>query len=389
MKRREFLQSLAGITLLGVLPSMGMARTVPAWRRSLILIELQGGNDGLNTVIPYRDPGYRALRPRLAIAHDRLVALSDGIALHPSLAGLQRVFGAHELAIVQGMGYPEPNRSHFRSIDIWETASGSRRILDKGWVADLLDHQQLPESLMTGALVFGRDPGPVRNARAPSLVLSGGARVLSQHHDSRMRHSVSANPALRHILTVERQTEKAMDKLARSLRQGRQLRTRFPRTPLGRQLEIVARLMINDIRVPVIKLGMGGFDTHSNQPGRHARLLRQFNDAVMAFREAMRATGRWNDILMMTYSEFGRRARENGSRGTDHGTSAPHFVIGGQVRGGLYGRYPSLARLENGDLTWHVDYRSLYHTISRDWLGMAIPPNLRRFTPIRGLLRPL
>ena len=386
MKRREFLQSLAGLSLLGAVPSLATAAATPDWRRTLVLVEMQGGNDGLNTVIPYRDPRYRQLRPRLAIPHDQLLSLNDSLALHPSLAGFKGLFEQRELAVIQGVGYPDPNRSHFRSIDIWETASGSHRTLGKGWLAQVLDRQRLPDKLMTGALVIGRDPGPVRNARSPNLILSGAARLLRSHRGLHPEMPAYANPALRHIMAVEQQTDHALMKLAQTFRRGVMPGVAFPRTRLGRQLEVVARLLINNIHVPVIKIGFGSFDTHSNQPGRHANLLKQMNDAVTAFRAAMRAAGKWNDVLLMTYSEFGRRARENGSRGTDHGTSAPHFVIGGKVRGGLYGRYPSLSHLQQDDLAWHVDYRSLYHTVSRSWLGMDPGPHLRKFAKIRNLV---
>lgn len=366
MDRRSFFRLMAGSALAARTPDL--RAEVVRDNRILLLIELQGANDGLNTVVPYDNPEYRRLRPTLGIPREKVLTLSEKAGLHPSCKGFFDLWKKGNLAIVQGLGYPNPNRSHFRSIEIWETASDSDEILQTGWLAPFLNGDNNTASPSTRALALGQDAGPLIGAPDRTVVLSDMKKFLRQAKMLKALEKQTDNPSLRHLLSVRNGMQSAAAGFAEAYADRSAIAWPFPKTRLGEQLATVAGLVAKNSGVQIYKLGLGSFDTHANQLPRHAALLRELGNAVAAFEKAMRASGHWNDILLMTYSEFGRRAAENGSRGTDHGTAAPHFVAGGRVRGGFYGAAPSLTDLENDDLRYAVDFRSLYRTIESDWL---------------------
>jgi uncharacterized protein (DUF1501 family) len=367
MNRRDFLK-------LSLLASGGFVRPVLAapradFSRVLVLVELNGGNDGLNTVIPYADRRYPELRPRLAIARDSVLALSDHLGLHPALEPLLPSWQNKELAIVLGVGYPEPNRSHFRSIEIWDTASQANETLTEGWLARLFERHPLPTSFAAHSAVFGRGEGPMAGPHMRNLVLQDPQRFLQAAGKLRELPAAPRNAALAHLLTVHSETHQAAGIMQERLRATAELPARFPATRLGRELEAATRLLMARTPIAVIKVSHGSFDTHSQQRAPHERLLKELAEALAAFRTALKQERLWDQILVLTYSEFGRRAAENGGQGTDHGTAAPHFLLGGRVRGGFHGRQPSLTHLVDGDLMHHVDFRSLYATVARRWWG--------------------
>jgi len=342
--------------------------------RTLVLVELKGGNDGLDTLIPFRDPDYYRLRPRLAVAKDQVLPLADDQGLHPGLEPLMPLWQAGEMAVIQGLGYPEPNRSHFRSIAIWETGSGSERVLTDGWLRPVLADHSGPWSraspdVPADALVLGRSSGPVAGT---------GLRVIHIDRPGTMRTWMRAparppvasdSPALAHVLAVEAQSREAAAALARRIEQPIARMDAVPGGRFGRTLALTAAVVAAGLGIPVIKLELNGFDTHTNQAATRRRLLQDLAEGVAAMRKALIDKGAWDRVLVMTYSEFGRRAAENGSGGTDHGTAAPHFLWGGRVKGGLLGEAPSLRRLVGGDLVHTTDYRSLYQTVATGWLG--------------------
>jgi uncharacterized protein (DUF1501 family) len=356
MKRREFLSTAAAAGAAFSLPhlSFGVALTdagnfasgcakVPAngalmsatstrsatsaagGRKLLVLIELKGGNDGLNTVVPYADPLYYRLRPRVAVSRDTVLPVSERAALHPALEPLMPLWQSGQLAIVQGLGYPQFNLSHFRAAEIWDTASDAHRYLRDGWLARALAHSGAGHAMPGGGgLVAGSaERGP----------LAGAACAV------KMLTTSSINEVLR------------------------------------------AQRMLG---ASVIRVTLNGFDTHFNQRERHAALLAQFAQGIGALRASLVELGVWNDTLVVTSSEFGRRPRENDTGGTEHGSSAAHFVTGGRVRGGLYGAPPSLSQLDgNGDLPMAIDFRCLYATVLRSWWGCDAAAVLeRRFEPL-------
>ncbi len=389
MKRRDFLDSLAS----GALATAGakacglalLASHAPGWAqaanqrassvadRILILIELKGGNDGLNTVVPFTDSTYYSLRNTIAIPPDDVIKIDTRIGLHPELKAALPLWEKGELAIVQGVGYPSPNLSHFRSIEIWETSSKASEYLDEGWVTRAMKAGLGRVSNFTaeGVLIGGNDLGPLAGARAVTLnnpeAFVNQARLASQTSEP-----VQGNAALQHLLRVEADIGLA----AQGLRGDRfSFNTEFPQGQFGNGVRAAAQVVASQkgkAGVPVIMLTLGSFDTHQNQLGTHANLLRQLGEGMAALKSALTELGAWDRTLVMTFSEFGRRARQNNSGGTDHGTAAPHFLAGGAVRGGLYGQAPDLTRLDAAQNLVHTtDFRQIYATVAQSWWGVA------------------
>lgn len=371
MQRRTLLKFASVAPFCLALPEVTALAPSAHWERVLILVELRGGNDGLNTVVPYQDETYYRLRPQIAVPRPQVLQLSEQLGLHPALAPLMPAWQAHELAVVLGVGYPQPNRSHFRSIEIWDTASNSTEVLQDGWIARLFARQSPPASFAADAMVLGLEPGPLHGQNLRTITMQQPQQFLERASHVQPVVKPTTNPALAHLLAVQQEVSHAATSLQRTLTANPVPELTFPTTPIGRQLQVVARLLISRTPVAVLKVSHGSFDTHSRQQETHQRLLQELAEALSAFRQAMQTAGLWSNVLLMTYAEFGRRVAENGSAGTDHGTAAPHLLLGGQVRGGLYGQQPPLSHLVDGDLAHTVDYRSLYLTVARRWWGIS------------------
>jgi uncharacterized protein (DUF1501 family) len=369
--RRDFLK-LAALAPFAGTRALAAAIAQPS-RRLLVLVELRGGNDGLNTVVPYADPAYAALRPRLAVARDQVVKLTEKTGLHPSLEKLHARWEARELAIVQGVGYPQPNLSHFRSIEIWDTASKSDEYLDAGWLARAFAASPSPASFAADGVVVGAGSmGPMAGGPARCIALADPAQFLRNARLAR-GEGETRNAALAHILRVERDVRASAEKLTAD----RRFEAAFPAGPFGNAVGTAAQLAANESGVAVVRLSLGSFDTHANQQGTHANLLRQLAEGIDALRAALVEAGRWNTTVIATYAEFGRRPRENQSGGTDHGTASAHLVTGGAVKGGLYGAAPALDRLDGeGNLPHAVDFRGYYATFLERWWGIDSKPVL-------------
>jgi len=380
MDRRNFLSAIGAATISAWMPGAAFAqRPGASYDRLLVLVELKGGNDGLNTVVPYTDPAYAQLRPRLAVARDQVLQLDQQAGLHPSLEPLMASWKNQELAVVQGVGYPGPNLSHFRSIDIWDTASGSNEYLTDGWLARAFAAAPAPATFAADAVVVGgAEMGPLRGGTR-AIALANPEQFLRQ-----ARYAAPAgqarNAALQHILRVEENIAQAATRLSGN----RAFATEFPAHPFGNAVRIASQLVAGEAGIAAVKIALGGFDTHSGQPGRHAQLLKALAEGMAALKSALVELGRWDTALVMTYSEFGRRPRENLSNGTDHGTAGAHFLLGGRVKGGLYGQSPALSRLDgNGNLPFAVDFRDLYATVLGRWWGVDATRALRgRFSPL-------
>ncbi|MHB1678434.1 MAG: DUF1501 domain-containing protein [Sulfuriferula sp.] len=364
MLRRDFLKAIACIPLIGSLPDLAIAATADGrYENLLILIEFKGGNDGLNMVIPYADANYYRLRPRIAIARDQVLQLDERTGLHPSLQSLLPLWQAQELAIIQGIGYPEPNLSHFRSIEIWDTASASDEYLDKGWLSQTFMQFPPPHSFAAEGVSLGsEDLGPLAGG-ARAIVLNNAEQFARQARFANDAATQTNNASLAHILTVEREIRHAASHIDGHYN----FRTEFPATAFGNSVHTAAEVIANQSGVAVVRITLNGFDTHANQGPAQTRLLKQFADGMVALKSALLELNRWDSSLIMTYSEFGRRPQDNDGNGTDHGTAAAHFVIGGKVQGGLYGKPPALDQLENGNLVHAVDFRSLYATAAEKW----------------------
>lgn len=341
--------------------------------RILLLVELKGGNDGLNTVIPYADPLYRDLRPGIGVARERVLQLDEHVGLHARLEPLMEAWQARELAIVQGVGYPDPNRSHFRSIEIWDTASSSTQNLSEGWVARALEHAVLRKGAGVDGVVIDTNALPLMGPDLRTIVMQDARAFLRQTQVQRDDPvDDGGNPALRHLLAVQRELNAAAAGLREKLQAAPEpVRGYAEQGPFGEQLDLATRLIAGGVPVLAVKIALAGFDTHANQAPTHEALLAVLAKGLATFRYNMIAAGRWDDVLVLTYSEFGRRARQNASEGTDHGTAAPLFVLGGRVKGGLHGSHPSLEDLQEGDLRHTVDFRDVYSAVARGCWGQS------------------
>lgn len=370
MNRRDFIKLAGSISLLTNTPrGLLAANLAPA--SYLLLVELNGGNDGLNTVIPFKDPMYKKLRPNLAINPDNIIKVSPSLGLHNSLTSLMPTWQANELAIINGVGYAEPNRSHFRSIEIWDTASDSEEYLYDGWLARAIAGQFNHHNYVTEGIVFGRNTAPLSGNGINAINLKNLKQFIRQSKRITSLQKSTTNDSLAHLLAIQSNLSESAKAIQKKLSGKLVSPGNFPTNPFAKSLKEAASLIVNDAAAPVIKVSLSGFDTHSNQQGKHSTLLKQLAEGLSAFRQSMINAGVWDNVLVMTYSEFGRRAKENASRGTDHGTAAPHFMLGGKVNGGLYGEQPSLNKLDNNDLKYHIDYRQMYNTVINDWWGLS------------------
>ena len=383
MKRREFIKFSALTAALLAMPSAAWAgQTIPD-EKIVVLVELEGGNDGLNTVIPYTDPHYYDLRGALAISKEEVLPLDNRLGLHPKLAKLKEIWDEEKLAIILGVGYADPNRSHFRSIDIWTTASDSDEYLSTGWVGRLFSQNPVSKRFFSDSLTIGNDDTkPFEAAGMNNIVLTTPESFIKKAGDVPHIDNVSEDTMLAHVIETQNNLSDAVEKMKSSMQNPVPLETEFPNTGLGKKLENITLLLKNGIKAPVFKVALGSFDTHQNQAPTHARLLEELSDALGAFKEGLKEAGDWDKTVIMTYSEFGRRVAANASNGTDHGTAAPHFMMGGKIRGGFYSTQPALDDLDaNGDLKYTIDYRSLYQTIIQKWWGIE-DSYLSGFAPV-------
>ncbi|MCK6486152.1 MAG: DUF1501 domain-containing protein [Phycisphaerae bacterium] len=367
--------------------------------RVLVVVQLAGGNDGLNTVIPVRNDDYYRARPQLGIPRDAALRLTDELGLHPEATGLKELYDEGLLSIVQSVGYPNPDRSHFKSTDIWMTADPEER-MHSGWLGRYFD-----------CTCKGNDPvdsrrGIALTSESPLALHSGRFRPVSfaapdqltwrpgPSHDGAEQAFAKLNRpdrraddghlpdgTLKPVSMLDYLQRTAMDarlsaeqiQKAAGEGEGRQRRRpldflRPGRTDLSQQLRMVARMIAAGLPTRVYYASMGGFDTHANQRGTHQNLMRQLGAALSTFFADLRQNGHLDRVLLMTFSEFGRRVAENASGGTDHGAAAPMFLAGAPVAAGLHGEPPGLADLDRGDLKWKIDFRQVYASVLSDWL---------------------
>ena len=366
--RRTFLKGALAFPAAAALPGLfaKAAWAAGAGDEVLVLVRLDGGNDGLNTVIPFGDDLYYRARPGIGVKSP--MKLDDHVGLHPSLGGLRGAWDDGALAVVQGVGYPNSSRSHFTSTDIWHTAFTTPPERWSGWAGralDAMDEGEVPALQL--------DPAPL------SLAITGERVVVPAVADAesfRVRGNKELLAALvarpRDSATAEQVRKsgasayKTAERLEKAFGSGDA--AGYPDTDLARRLWQIARLVEGGLPARVYAVRLSGFDTHSRQANAHAVLLRMLGDALGAFQKDLKAKGLDQRVLAMTYSEFGRRVEENRSLGTDHGAAAPLFVMGGRVKGGLKGAHPSLADLEQGDLRHHTDFRQVYATVLERWL---------------------
>ena len=362
--RREFL-SLAGYTFLfSGFPSLVWSKLN---RKILILVELQGANDGLNTVIPLNQKYYYRLRPNIGIKKNKILTISDENGLHYSLKNIAKTYENGNVKIVQNLGYPHAVLSHFRSIDIWETGGDGKKQYRNGWLVDSLNNYSRKLNLDAKAMFLDNSNSIFRGGGNGFI---GPNAIGLEPEEIEVRDTVvpvddRKNFGLLNEILIKRKEESNMLKNLIAKFSKVKNRYSFGGGQLGSQLSNVCNLIASEIYIPVYKVALGSFDTHNNQSNTHRNLLRDLDTSLSSTINALKDIGVWKDTLIMTYSEFGRRANENGSRGTDHGMAAPHFILGGSIEGGITGQYDDLSNLWNNNINYKVDYRSLYEFVLR------------------------
>jgi uncharacterized protein (DUF1501 family) len=388
----------------------------------LVVLQMAGGNDGINTVVPYANDFYRKARPRIGLKADDVLKISDDIGLHPALKGFKDLYDGGELSIIQGVGYPNPNRSHFRSTEIWQTASDSDRVEKHGWLGRYFDNacqgadpavgvtigSQLPEAFFAAKpkgvcfsnpqnYRFIANGDATEEYKKLNELETSGPGMTPDDSSTDMQNSggsismlpagmpMTGGRAIDFISRTALDAQHSSDEI-RNVAARVQNQAAYPNSPLGGSLKMVAKLIGGGLPTRVYYVSQGGYDTHTNQVATQQRLLQDLGDSTKAFVEDMKAQGNMQRVLVMTFSEFGRRVAENANGGTDHGAAAPMFIVGNKVKAGLLGQYPSLAPqdLYQGDVKFNVDFRSVYAGVLEDWLKTRSATVLgKQFTPLR------
>src|SRR5262245_7051760 len=377
LSRRRFL--VDGLRVTALVP--GLARLGrgdgAGGERVLVVVQLTGGNDGLNTVVPYAQDAYYRLRPTLAQKRSGLHALDGEHGLHPSLRDLASLYDEGRLTVVQGVGYPHPDRSHFRSLEVWHSGDPEQASRGIGWLGRLADQIVAAAPGAMPAVHVGDEDLPLalmgRSVSAPSLADEKSLHLhdlpgLEGERLALVTDTAGAPGELAFLRAAARNAYEVSMRLEHVLE--RQRAASYPDLGLARKLRLVAKLVAGGFDTRIFLVTLGGFDTHARQTALHAALLEELARSLSAFERDLQGSGAAGRVLTLVFSEFGRRAEENASRGTDHGAAAPVFVLGGPGKGGLLGRAPDLARLSDGDVAFTTDFRALYTAIERDWMGL-------------------
>jgi uncharacterized protein (DUF1501 family) len=401
LTRRDVLQGSSLSLLSLAVPDLLRAAPV-ADGKTLVVIQLAGGNDGLNTVVPIGQPEYRKLRPTVGLAPEEVLPLErDGLALHGGLKRLHQRWQSGQLAAVLGVGLPKPNRSHFEATAIWQSARLEAQLEPTGWLGRALESRS--DSFRQPLVALGIGGGglsPVLYAKGSPFTSLMSLEAFTVQPDRRypndapalnaglagLHQELSKEPAELGLLRRVGRTALASSAALADAVKGYRSMAEYPKGPFGDALRLVGQLMAASLGVRVCHLTLGGFDTHANQKRQQAPLLQQLSEGVCALLDDAAEHGAGSRLVVMTYSEFGRRAQENASGGTDHGAGSVAFVAGERVAGGLHGPVPRLDALVDGDVPCSVDFRSVYSAILRDWLAVAPAPVVGQ-VPVLGLLR--
>ena len=364
-------------TLAGELATQDQSSSVTD--RILVVIQLSGGNDGLNTIVPYRDELYAKARPKLGIPSNDVIKLTEELGLHPSLRAIENQFSENRFSIIQGVGYPSPNRSHFESMDIWHSCHPKKDRSQSGWLGRWITEQTAHPTSDSTAIHIGSDTLPLacqeRGVQVPSLASLEQMRLkakLDSMQDKQSRPGAESNSKdsgslLDFLSTSTVSALEVSERLDKILAQP-DTSGEFPKTALGEKLRAVSRLILSGLKTRIYYVTLDGFDTHANQPDVHASLLKQWSEALAAFLSRLKQTGQHDRVLVMTFSEFGRRVSENASLGTDHGAAAPMFLAGPKLPKIIHGPMPDLSDLEDGDLRFKIDFRSVYASVLEHWM---------------------
>lgn len=382
MKRRDFLRKSAFTTTSSLLiPQFLKAYErehlgqLPQNNKILVVIQLSGGNDGLNTVIPFKNDIYYRERPTIGISADKVLKLNDEIGFNPALGKLKELYDSGLVSVINNVGYPNPDRSHFRSMDIWQTGSGSDQYLTTGWLGRYLDAQCIGKSCLPHQVLEIDDTLSLalKGLNVNGLALQNPEKLYKQTQPTFVRNLAQTTPADTHENTAYlyktlAETVSSADYIYSKSRVYQSKMT-YPDSELGKSLKTIAELIGSGISTSVYYVSISGFDTHIQQLGQQEKLLRQYAEAVYPFIYDLKANNRLDDVMVMTFSEFGRRVKQNASNGTDHGTANNVFLIGGPTRTKpIFNEAPNLTDLDNGDLKYQIDFRNIYASLLDNWL---------------------
>ncbi|QEC68458.1 DUF1501 domain-containing protein [Panacibacter ginsenosidivorans] len=381
IKRRQFLQTGSLATASFMLPKFLKAFEknngfVPQGNKVVVVLQLSGGNDGLNTVIPVRNDIYYSSRPKLGIAKGEALLLNDETGIHPALAGFKSLFDDGSLGILNNVGYPNPDRSHFRSMDIWQSASKSDEYVNTGWIGRYLDAQCSGCAHPTQALEIDDVLSlALKGAEQKAIAVKDPGRLYNASREKDYKKLVDAHDfhdhdaPVNYLYKIMAETLSSADYIFEQSKL-RPTKASYPKTELGSNLKTIASLILSDINTKIYYVSLGSFDTHVNQQNTQQRLFREMNDAVTSFVQDMKDNHRFDDVLLFTFSEFGRRVAQNASGGTDHGTANNMFLVSGALnQKGIINELPDLTNLQDGDLQHKIDFKNVYATILNKWLA--------------------
>ena len=365
MNRRNFL-SLTGtftggaLLLPDFLHAFGSQQNLIIGDQCIVFVQLNGGNDGLNTFVPFENPLYYDLRPKIALSKDAVIGKNKGMAFHPALKGFAEMQQNGDLSVIQNVGYPEPNRSHFRSQEIWQTASDSNKYINEGWLGRYLDLQCKDHQPTAGINLDSIDNLSLKGLEPNSITVKN-PNVFKTKNQKEEAGVLSDNPQLDFVRKVANSVTEGSDEIQKALAKST-AEISYPKTGLATNLSWIARLIKGNLNSKVYYTSLNGFDTHDNQLAIQNNKLTELNDALYSFYTDLKKASLMQNVTIVVFSEFGRRVKDNG-KGTDHGTAAPMFVIGGNNKGKIIGNNPNLSDLDQGDLKYETDFRSVYASL--------------------------
>ena len=379
IKRKEFIQigSLATASLM--VPKFlkafeGRSMVLPG-NKVVVILQLSGGNDGLNTVIPIRNDLYYKARPKLGIVKDKALSITDEVGLHPALTGFKELHDDGSLAILNNVGYANPDRSHFRSMDIWQTGSQSNEYITNGWIGRYLDAQCNGCDKPTQAIEIDDVLSlAMKGEHVKGIAVKDPKRLYGTANEKFFRDVMknhkgeAGEQPVDYLYKTMAETLSSADYIFQQSKM-HPTNAEYPKTGLGNSLKTIASLIYSEINTKVYYVSLGSFDTHINQDAQQQRLFTEMNDAVKAFVKDLKAQHRFEDVMLFTFSEFGRRVNQNASNGTDHGTANNMFLVsGGLKQKGVLNAMPDLSDLNEGDLKYNVDFKNVYATVLKKWL---------------------
>ena len=372
MNRRNFLAltgTFTGGSLLlpDFLYSFGSQNNLVLGEQCVVFVQLNGGNDGLNTFIPFEDALYYNLRPKISLSKNEILNSAKGMAFHTALKGFASMQQSGDLSVIQNVGYPNPVRSHFRSQEIWQTAPTNQEYLNDGWLGRYLDLQCKEHQPTAGINLDSIDNLALKGEEPNSITVKDPDRFKTKSK-AENEGQLSNNPQLDFVRKIANSVVEGSDDIQKALAKSAVSEVVYPKTGLAKNLEWISKLIKGNLNSKVYYTSLGGFDTHDNQLAIHKNKLTELNDAVFSFYEDLKKSQQLQNVTIVVFSEFGRRVKDNG-RGTDHGTAAPMFVIGGNNRGKIIGKNPNLSDLDNGDLKHEIDFRSVYASILKNKLA--------------------